>query len=191
MSAEHGEGPTDFERLVQENLGWAVEYVRRRLQPEMRGDADSLDFVQEAILSLHRGPALEVKSESEFRALLSRVLDNDLRDRHRYLHRQCRDVRRAAGGASDTLFQHDPPAHSITSPSMSVDRSEREAWIRLALEFLSPEDRQVLRLREWEELSFEEIGKQLGVSADAARVRYHRALPKLARKVAGLRRRST
>ena len=59
---------------------------------------------------------------------------------------------------------------------------------RLDPELLEPEDRQVVMLRQWHEFEFAEIGQRMGLSEDAARMRFQRALPKLARKLEGLRR---
>ncbi len=179
--------PPSFDDLVRRNLDWARDFVRRRLQRKLRGDADSIDFVQEAILAIVRGGPPELRDDEAFRALLSRVLQNDLRDRVRFVHRDRRDVDRVQGQLSDTVLRIDPPAKSATSPSVSADRAEREAWIRLAMELLPAEDREVLRMREWDELTFEAIGVKLGIAADAARMRYQRALPRLARKVEALR----
>ena len=179
--------PDAFEQMVQRNLDWAREFVSRRLRQKLRGDADTLDFVQEAVLSIMRSGKPQLSDDDEFRALLSRVLENDLRDRNRFMHRECRDVDRVVGGISDTVLRVDPPVRSVTSPTSRVDSDEQQAWIRLALELLAPDDRDVLRMREWEELTFEEIGARLGINADAARMRYQRALPRLARKVEALR----
>ena len=76
----------------------------------------------------------------------------------------------------------------MTRPSEAASRREDTEWVRLALELLPAADRDVLRLREWEKLSFEQVGERLGVGANAARMRFARALPKLADKVAALRR---
>lgn len=76
---------------------------------------------------------------------------------------------------------------SAASPSRVAERREREEWIRLALEFVDPDDRQVILLREWEKLSFEEIGSRLGCTSEAARKRFTRALPKLVQQLRELR----
>jgi DNA-directed RNA polymerase specialized sigma24 family protein len=47
------------------------------------------------------------------------------------------------------------------------------------MEFLGAEDRELLVLRKWDNLSFTEIGKRLGVSPDAARMRHNRAVQRL------------
>ena len=49
-------------------------------------------------------------------------------------------------------------------------RSSRRAWVRLALEMLDPDDRNVVLWREYQDLSFAEIGARLQVGEDAARV---------------------
>ena len=43
-------------------------------------------------------------------------------------------------------------------------------------------------MREWEGWSFADIAKEFGLSEDAARMRFQRILPKLARNVEKLRR---
>jgi RNA polymerase sigma factor (sigma-70 family) len=50
-----------------------------------------------------------------------------------------------------------------------------------ALECIGPEDREVLRLSAWEELSPSEVAAVLGISAVAARSRLHRARRRLRR----------
>jgi DNA-directed RNA polymerase specialized sigma24 family protein len=57
----------------------------------------------------------------------------------------------------------------------------------MAMEFLSPEDREVLVLRMWQDLPFVEIGRRLELESGAARMRYYRALQRLAAKLAELR----
>jgi RNA polymerase sigma factor (sigma-70 family) len=59
--------------------------------------------------------------------------------------------------------------------------------VRLALELLDPRDRDVVLLRQWKELSFAEIAEELGISESGARMRFQRALPKIAKQVAALR----
>jgi len=72
-------------------------------------------------------------------------------------------------------------------PPDRASANERREWIRLALELLDASDRENLHLREWLGLTFEEIDRRLGVTPNAARMRFDRAVPKLARKAAALR----
>lgn len=88
---------------------------------------------------------------------------------------------------SDSVIVLDPPRSSVSTPSQEVQRVEEEAWVRFALEILSPDTRKLIVLREWDRLSFAEIGAQSGVSEAAARMRYHRALLRLAAVVVRLK----
>lgn len=62
---------------------------------------------------------------------------------------------------------------------------ETEPDVLAALERLGPEDREVLRLSAWEELSPSEAATVLGISAVAARSRLHRARRRLRRALEG------
>lgn len=173
-----------LQRLLAEHLPWIAVHVRKNLSPQLRVDADTQDFVQEAMLEVLRdGPRFVVDSPAGFRALLARIVENNLRDRARYLQRDCRDRRRARPMPTDSVLMLDAPARSITEPPEHAERSERAAWLHLALELLEPEDREVLRLREWEGLPFAEVGSILGIAEAAAQKRYARALPRLAAKL--------
>ncbi len=184
----HGGEREALEELLERNLAWVHQHVRRRLGPRLRARAETVDFVQQSILDfLEYGPRFELSSESQLRALLARIVENNLRDQDRHLRRQRRDVDREVARASDTILVLDPPAKAVDTPSRILDREERQAWIRLALEFLDPEDREVLVEHEWEGKTFAEIAKALDLTESAARMRYHRALPKLASKVGQLR----
>lgn len=66
------------------------------------------------------------------------------------------------------------PAVAAPAPTEEI-----QAVLR-ALGELREEDREVLRLAAWEELSHEEIGRILGCSANAAKIRLHRARRRLA-----------
>ena len=179
-------------RLVQEHLPWIERQVRARLGPIVRSDGDTQDIVQAALLDvLVHGPSFATGDRDRFRRLLVRIVENDIRDRYRRLHRGKRDRRREAGAATDSVLELDPPLRSITRPSQHAAAAERREWVLLAVELLTPEDRDVIRLRDWDELEFEAVGSRLGISGEAARKRYHRALPRLAEKVIELKRGGT
>jgi RNA polymerase sigma factor (sigma-70 family) len=69
-------------------------------------------------------------------------------------------------------------AHGL--PDVSVDVTSGGAHsLGAALATLSPDDRELLTLEAWEELSSQEIAKVLGCSSAAARTRLHRARRRL------------
>jgi RNA polymerase sigma factor (sigma-70 family) len=183
----HGGNRQALDELIRRNLGWMQRHVRRRLGEELRRAGDTQDFVQDAMIQvLEYGPRFEVADEDQFRRLLARIVENSLRGKHRHMRRDRRDVRRERDVESDTVLSLDPPQREVTRPSQYADHHEQVAWVRLALEFLKPADREVIWLHQYHELSFPEIGSRLGASEDTVRMRFHRALPRLAKKVAEL-----
>ena len=174
--------------LVQRHLEWVRTQVHNRLGKQLRAKFETQDIVQDVMIDVLRdGPRLLIDDDDAFRRLLARIVENTICDRYRYLQRDQRDVGRERGVAPDTILDLDPPVQGVTRPSQHADKHEREGWVRLALEFLDPSDREVIWLREWEGLTFGEIGKRAGISEDGARKRFDRALPVLAQRVAELR----
>lgn len=175
--------------LLEHHLQWITDYVHGRLGAKLRSRAETQDFVQASMLEFLRyGPKFEVTDESAFRGLLARVAENNIRDQNRYLGREKRDQDRERLASSDSILDLDA-RRDVTRPSQHAQRDESVALIRVALELLDPQDREVVRMREVDELPFAEIGARMEVSEDAARMRFGRALPKLAEKVAQLRER--
>ena len=177
-----------LQRLVTEHLPWIERHVRKKLSNVLRRDGETQDFVQEAMIEVLRdGPRFAIENRAAFRALLARIVENNLRDRFRHLHRDRRDVRRQRALPSDSLLVLDNPMRSVTQPPTQVERNERAEWMRLALEMLPPGDREVIRLRVWEGKTFAEIGTVLNLGDEAVRKRFRRALPRLADKLSLLR----
>jgi RNA polymerase sigma-70 factor (ECF subfamily) len=176
--------------LLERHLDWVATYVHKRLGPALRSRDETVDFVQESMLDfLRAGPRVEVSDESAFRKLLARIAENNIRDRRRYHDRAKRGGGRVAdGGASDSVLDLDV-RRDVTRPSQHAQRAEHADLVRLALELLDPQDREVIQLRQFDELSFAEIGERMAIREDAARMRFQRALPRLAEKVAQLRER--
>lgn len=174
--------------LIRRNLDWVGAFVQRRLGPLVRAKAETQDIVQEAMIDvLTYGPRFEISDEEQFRGLLARIVENNIRDQNKGLRRLRRDAVREKAVTRDSVLCLDPPARSVTRPSQAASRNEETEWVRLALELLDAKDRGVLWLREWEKLPFAEIGERLGIPHNTARMRFQRALPKLAEKVAQLR----
>jgi RNA polymerase sigma-70 factor (ECF subfamily) len=177
-----------LDALIEKHLGWVQDRVHQRLGPALRPAGDTQDFVQEAMVQvLEYGPRFELADEEHFRRLLARIVENTLRARHRFIHQQRRDVDREKPIGSGTVLRLDQPRDEVTRPSVHADRNERIAWVRLAMELLPPADREVLWMKDMDGLTFAQIGERLESKEDAMRMRYNRALPKLARKVAELK----
>jgi RNA polymerase sigma-70 factor (ECF subfamily) len=94
---------------------------------------------------------------------------------------------RASGASSDSAAG--PPDGALEDFVVDLSRTSEETMAdrldsRQILERLPPDDRHLLRLRFFEDASALEIGKQLGISEAAARVRLFRVLAKLRNQMA-------
>jgi RNA polymerase sigma factor (sigma-70 family) len=177
-----------LQQLVAEHLPWVEQHVRRRLTANARAAGDTHDFVQETMLEVLRdGPRFTIDDTGAFRALVARIVENTIVDRVRWAQRGCRDHRRQRALPTDSVLQLDAPVRTITEPPARAAAAEQQAWIDLALELLDADDRDAIRGRDWDELSFAELAVRLGTTEEAARKRYTRALPKLAQKLEALR----
>jgi RNA polymerase sigma-70 factor, ECF subfamily len=68
---------------------------------------------------------------------------------------------------------------SLTSPSDAFARNELQERIIWAVQQLKPDDREILGMRHFDELSYQEIAAVTDITEDAAMQRYARALRRL------------
>lgn len=145
-------------------------------------------LVQDALLAAWRHfPAFRGVSEAELRAWLTRIL-------HSLMARQARaDARRPHGRLSAPVGESDAgdgPA-DFADPSQvppdqaAADREQGEA-VRARLAQLPTPCRRVLELRFFAGLTFEQIGRQAGVSGEAVRTVAKRGLSLLGESAEGL-----
>lgn len=177
-----------LDALLDHHLPWIHDHVRKRMGPLLRGKGETCDYVQDAVVEFLRyGPRFTMTNAALFRALMVKIVENSLRHRHAWFTARRRDIARENPLPSDTILYLDSPKGAKHTPSQSAARHEQEAWIRLGMEFLNPEYREVLVLRKWDNLSFPEIGERLGISATAARLKHNRALSRLGSVVCSIR----
>jgi len=74
----------------------------------------------------------------------------------------------------------DPPPSSVPGPGDADAGADADGSVTRALAALRPEDAELLRLWAWEQLAPGEIATVLGISANAAHSRLHRARRRLA-----------
>ncbi len=186
LASCHRGDPHALAALVERDLAWVRGHVSRRLGPLLRRREDTQDVIQETLVGILRsGPRFVVTDRDAFRALVAKMVENTLRRAWRHEAAGKRDLRREEVPSGDGTAVH--LGRSATHPSEAAAANEMRAWVRLALELLDPDDRGVIVMREYRDLSFGEIAQALGTTEDAARMRYARALPRLARCMDRLR----
>ena len=132
-----------------------------------RSEADTRDIIQEIFRRLASRPhALEDVREE--RSFLLRMAHNLAIDFMRRRLAQCRS-REALAIESVDLF----------APAADPDEQAFRAQLTAALSELPAEQRAVVHLKLWEELTFEQIAETLGISANTAASRYRYGLDKL------------
>lgn len=175
--------------LLERHLPFIRGVVRKRLGPELRKNAETGDYIQEAVVQvLKYSPRFKVTDDEHFRALLVRIVENSLRDRHHWFTAQRRDYHRVRPLPSDTVLDLDRvDGRQSDTPSQVAWNREREALVRLGVELLGPEDRRIVVLRDWKGLSFGEIAELLEINPRATQKRHDRARGRLVKKVKALR----
>ena len=95
-----------------------------------------------------------------------------------------RNIQRSAR-RSDRLVARagDEPRREDPGPEVQVVRRSEFEEVAAALDSLSEDDREVIRLRAWEELTAPQIATVLGVSLEAAKKRISRASARLTKAV--------
>lgn len=164
--------------------------ARTSLGPGLQAKADPSDIVQDALmnaschLSQFRG-----ETDAEFVAWLRQILANCLGGlRRRYL-RDGRDVARerpieeALHASSQALGDLLPARGS--SPSHRAARRETGVLMADALATLPPDDREVIVLRNLQELEWSEVARRMGRSTEAARALWGRAFQRLGLSLEG------
>lgn len=170
----------EINEILKNHLSWIQGFVHFKLENFQRSKADTGDIVQEALIQfLKYGPQIRLMDQKRLRAILSKIVENVIRDKYDWFTACRRSIAMERPLSADTILILDPPKTSQETPSQIVQKKDEEAWLRLGLELLEPEKREVIVHHHWCHLSFTKIGKMMGISKVAARNRYFRALDDL------------
>lgn len=168
-------------KLLHEHRPALLAMLERRIDPRLARRISAEDLLSEAFLEARRKWNW-YKKKSSFSP-------------YAWLYRICLDCliaawRRARRSIDDVPL--DPPypedssaclgldlVNTGTSPSEVVARAELQARMRQAMEVLKPADREVLWMRQYDQLSFADIAQLLDIQENTASMRYVRALKKL------------
>jgi RNA polymerase sigma-70 factor (ECF subfamily) len=162
--------------------------VRKRMNPELRGEMESVDLLQEAMLDAIRGfSAFEVRSRPELVGWFARIVENNLRSAARHMHAQKRDRRRevpleyVSAYMEQSEPHHRPPAEG-PDPLELASRKEQRDLLLECFASLDDDHRTVIALRHRQHATWAEIAQKMGRSGpDAARMLYTRARIQLQR----------
>lgn len=167
--------------------------VALRLDPRIRARTDESDVLQESFIDLAKKlPDFASRGLSPF-VWMRLVVKERILDLHRkHLYADKRNVRREVGARMRRV--HDATSFSLaqallgdeTSVTEKVAREERHQVLMEKLQELNENDREVILLRTFEQLSNDEAAEVLGMNKYATSKRYIRALKKLKELLASI-----
>jgi RNA polymerase sigma-70 factor (ECF subfamily) len=174
------------ERAFADLFGLFRPYLRQiialRLDTRLRPRIDPSDVMQETQLEVFRrlGEFLR-RRPMPFRVWLRKTaLERLLKLREKHVEARQRTVRREVQVPEDSslLLAYRLLAAGST-PSQQLSRQEMARRVNQALAQLPDADREVLLMRQFDGLSYEEVAYTLDITPAAARKRYGRALLRL------------
>jgi RNA polymerase sigma factor (sigma-70 family) len=142
----------------------------RLVQRHVGRPADAQDIVQQTFLQLHRARR-DFRRETRFRPWITTIALN-----------LARDLLRRRGRRPETMVDEETLPARDPAPAEGREAARR---VRSALSELPRDQREVIELHWFEQLSFDEIAKVVGVTSGAARVRAHRGYVALRRCLDG------
>ncbi len=173
--------------LVERHRGRLERMVALRMDRRLQGRVDPADVVQDAYLTVRRKfPQYSVAPRLPFFLWLRLEVGQKLVDLHRFhIDAHMRDagqevsLHRGALPQVTSLSLAEQLLGKLTSASHAAMRAELKLRVEQALNSMDPQDREVLVLRHFEELSNAEAAAVLGIKPSAACNRYVRALKRL------------
>jgi RNA polymerase sigma factor (sigma-70 family) len=154
--------------------------VRRRRSPNLRRLSETHDDVQDLMVkALQYSPRFLCADRRQFRGLMARMISNLLIDRSRSVAAR-HPERHLDSVLPEGRISLDPAVASESPPLEAAVQQEELAWMRLGLEFLEPSERDLIRRRQLQETPFPEIAAEFGVPVNTVRMRFNRALLRLA-----------
>ena len=139
----------------------------------MKNESDAEDVAQEAFLSAFRNLAA-FRGQAKFSTWLISITLNEARGRLRrqsLVRMESLDETPEEGGHVSPALLRD----SREVPSEALERKEIREMLQAAIGGLAPIYREVVLLRDVEELSVEETATELAISAASVKTRLHRA----------------
>lgn len=167
--------------LVRSCREYLLLLANEQLESGIRGRVAPSDAVQETLaLACQRLDQFRGDSREEWIGWLRAILQNELLGAARHHRAQRRDARRELLSKEN----HDPPdVDGNHTPRAKAMQAEEARLLRRAITRLSSDHRQVILLRNWEQLTFAEVGERMNRSEDAARKLWSRAVEQLEKEL--------
>ena len=179
----------DTGRMLNRCRQYLLMIANEVIGPELQAKLGASDLVQDTFVEAQRHLGVfRGKTDVEMRPWLRKILECRLANiRRAYLATEKRAVGREV---TVTVFGDEPGMavetlqSRVPAPSNHAVCNEVNAGLERALSRLPGHYRQAVILRQVEQLSWEEIGRRMGGTAEAARKVWGRAIQQLRRELA-------
>ncbi|HEX9407774.1 MAG TPA: sigma-70 family RNA polymerase sigma factor [Thermoanaerobaculia bacterium] len=163
--------PTAFEALVRMQMPALLRAARRFL----RSEEDARDAVQDTFVSAFKSIGT-FQENSQLATWLHRILINSCLMKLRTQKRRPEeDIETYLPRFQDDGHQVEPSVPWAETAESILQRKQTRDLVRASIDSLPETYRVVLLLRDIEEMTTEETAKLLGITANAVKVRLHRA----------------
>jgi len=184
MAVSDDEIRQQVEAMFAENRDRLLRMIEVRLVSELRRVVEPDDILQDAFLEAYRQLKEGISApKSEPIIWLRLIMHQQLIAVHRrFIKTQKRNIgnEQLFGQFSttrvDVFSMSGILVGKLTSPSMAARKNELIRCLRACLEKLTEEDREIISLRNFEQLTGAEAARELGLEPAATTARYVRAL---------------
>ena len=173
-------------RRVEDHRVQILRMLEKRMHPAVRARFDAEDVL--SLVTVKCPPnvhQLLMLPRTRFYYWLRQVARHRLVELQRYhLDSGCRDPRRELPNQSTDSAESQRLNAMMDLGPTQVETAELQelcAWVNRSLEALSPGDREILRLRYYDDLEPNEIAARIGISLVNCQKRVHRARLRLKR----------
>jgi RNA polymerase sigma-70 factor (ECF subfamily) len=169
--------------LLQSFRPHLLSIARRGVPGNLQGKYDGADVVQETLLEAHRDFAtFEGVDSDDLRVWLCGILKHNLQDlirRHRDASKRSIERERSLEASLESGEYSGQAIDPCPTPGSVFIARESVSALREALLRLPADEQAVIVLRQFESLSFQEVGRRLDRSPEAARKLCARAILRL------------
>lgn len=165
------------DQLIGSYRDYLLLVANQSIDSPLRRKVAPSDLVQSACLQVHQHiNDFQGSTQAELLAWLRAILHNELLQAHRKYKANKRDLNREQSASASGVRDNQA---SLQSPSTAAILNEEAEQLRAAMLELSADHQRAILLRNWERLPFEEIGKRMGRTTDAAKKLWARAMQQL------------
>jgi RNA polymerase sigma-70 factor (ECF subfamily) len=166
VAAAKGGDRDAYDRLFARAAERALLFVRLRMGPRLRSEAESLDVLQDAYLAAHRDfAAFEPRGPGSFNRWLCRLIENRLRDAADRQDAAKRPPPERAAPVSALIAR----ARAEAGPATVAADGERRARLERALGELDDASRRAVLLRHFQGMTVDDVAHALVMSPTSVR----------------------